>query len=148
MQEGDAFLTALDAHMRRYLSRGIPSLFVDIRPLFREPAKLAAAESLAESYADSLRSSSAFPAAAGASTSGSTNSSVNAEERGGGEAGTSGRGDEAESPQTLVWVLYFLARHYDRLVSWAASTQVLVTGGLRCCACDEKPARDVFKACL
>lgn len=96
---GDAFKAAADAYLRRGLTRGVPSLFVDMRPLAdADPAKRDVLLALAESYRDALRAGpgAAFPPLAGGAA--------------GGEA------PAPESPQTLVWVLFFLARFYDRLV--------------------------------
>ncbi|KAG2439621.1 hypothetical protein HXX76_004973 [Chlamydomonas incerta] len=98
---GDAFTAAADAYLRRGLTRGVPSLFVDMRPLAdADPAKQAALLRLAESYRDALRAGpgAAFPPLAGGAA---------------GAAG--GEAPAPESPQTLVWVLFFLARFYDRL---------------------------------
>ncbi|KAG2432388.1 hypothetical protein HYH02_012960 [Chlamydomonas schloesseri] len=97
---GDAFKAAADAYLRRGLSRGVPSLFVDVRPLLDLPdtAKRDTLLGLVESYRDALRAGpgAAFPPLAG------------------GGAGGEAPAAAPESPQTLVWVLYFLARFYDR----------------------------------
>lgn len=39
-QEGDDFVAATDAYVRRYLRRGIPSLFSDLKPLYKQPGKV------------------------------------------------------------------------------------------------------------
>lgn len=39
---GDAFAAAAEAHMRRFVCRGIPSLFADLRPLLADAGKAAA----------------------------------------------------------------------------------------------------------
>ncbi len=38
-QTGEAFAAAADAYLRVGLSRGVPSLFADVRPLLRDEAK-------------------------------------------------------------------------------------------------------------
>ncbi|GFR42330.1 hypothetical protein Agub_g3237, partial [Astrephomene gubernaculifera] len=74
------------------LTRGVPSLYVDVRPLLGDPAKSAAVQQLVESYRETLRSSGTYPPLFGSDAA-----------------------PGPESPQTLVWVLFFLARFYDRL---------------------------------
>ena len=61
----------------------------------RDPAKAQAVQDLFQQYNDSLASSGTFPPAPAAE----------------GEADSRA----TESPQTRVWVLYFLAQHYDYL---------------------------------
>ncbi|EFJ53230.1 hypothetical protein VOLCADRAFT_55571 [Volvox carteri f. nagariensis] len=89
---GDAFKAAADMYLRVGLTRGVPSLYVDVRPLLADPVKRDTVRQLVESYRDTLRSTGAYPPLTGA-----TSDSVS-----------------PESPQTLVWVLLFLARFYDR----------------------------------
>ncbi|KAG2502223.1 hypothetical protein HYH03_000709 [Edaphochlamys debaryana] len=88
---GDNFVAAADAYLRGGLTRGVPSLFVDVRPLLAGPVKRVALQRLVEGYRDSLKSKGAYPPLSGGDGSASA----------------------PESPQTLVWVLLFLARLYD-----------------------------------
>ena len=60
----------------------------------RDPAKAQAVQALFEQYNAELRDKGSFPAVSPGSPSDS---------------------NPAESPQTRVWVLYFLAQHYDCL---------------------------------
>ncbi|PNH10937.1 N-terminal acetyltransferase A complex subunit nat1 [Tetrabaena socialis] len=52
---GESFRAALDAYLRRGLTRGVPSLYVDVRPLMADPAKRQVVQELVEGYRDSLR---------------------------------------------------------------------------------------------
>lgn len=54
-QVGDAFRAAADAYLRVGLTRGVPSLFVDVRPLLGDGAKAACLQQLVEGYRDSLK---------------------------------------------------------------------------------------------
>ncbi len=54
-QVGDAFRAAADAYLRMGLTRGVPSLFVDVRPLLGDGAKAACLQQLVEGYRDSLK---------------------------------------------------------------------------------------------
>ncbi|GIL62302.1 hypothetical protein Vafri_16585 [Volvox africanus] len=90
---GEGFKAAADAYLRVGLTRGVPSLYVDVRPLLSDLTKAETIQQLVESYRDSLRSAGSYPPLIGAD-----NDAPQA----------------PESPQTLVWVLLFIARLYDR----------------------------------
>lgn len=98
-KSGDDFRLAVDRYMRRYLLRGIPSLFADLKPLYKDPAKVQIIEALIESYSASLRTSGSFPTAAGEESTGNT--------------------------EALVWVLYYSAQHYDRLKCFEKALSLL-----------------------
>mmetsp|Transcript_2029 Transcript_2029/g.3159 ORF Transcript_2029/g.3159 Transcript_2029/m.3159 type:complete len:899 (+) Transcript_2029:210-2906(+) len=95
--EESAFLAAADRYVRGYIRKGIPSLFMDLRPLYRDSSKAAAIGDLFESYRSALTAGKGLPPLPP-----STDCSANG-------------ASEVESPQTAVWVLYFLAQHYDQL---------------------------------
>ncbi|KAF8055089.1 NAA15 [Scenedesmus sp. PABB004] len=103
--EGDAFVCAADGYVRRFIERGVPSLFSDLRPLLADPAKAAALLALFEGYADALRSGGALPAPRGGGGGGAANGPAAANGAGGGDAGGE------DSP--LTWVLHYLAQHHD-----------------------------------
>lgn len=79
-QEGDAFTAAADSYVRRYLLRGIPSLFSDLKPLYASSAKAALLGQLFERHAASLQASNALPPLAGGAA-----------------------GGQEPAPQALVW---------------------------------------------
>mmetsp|Transcript_486 Transcript_486/g.1020 ORF Transcript_486/g.1020 Transcript_486/m.1020 type:complete len:894 (-) Transcript_486:3118-5799(-) len=87
---GQDFVDALDDYVRKYLRKGIPSLFMDLRPLYKDSAKVSAVQELFERYNSELQAHGKFPP-------------------------LKGQDAAPESPQTRVWVLYYLAQHYDRL---------------------------------
>ncbi|DBA72018.1 TPA: hypothetical protein ACH3X2_010757 [Trebouxia sp. C0005] len=87
-QVGQAFKDAADQYVRKFLDNGVPSLFSDLKPLYRNKDKGEALGQLFERLNESLESTGAFPPV----------------------------GDEATSPakpQAQVWTMYQLAQHYD-----------------------------------
>ena len=68
------------------LLRGVPPLFVDLRPLYADQAKMGIIEELCQGYYDNLKSS-----------------------RRSFDPDTS----EAEPATALLWLLYYLAQHHD-----------------------------------
>lgn len=119
------FLPRLDAYVRPFLRKGIPSLFSDIKPLYAQHDKAIAIGRLFESYRNALTESATrsltpalvIPKLDDAGVSGAD--SVQGLHNYGG-SGANGFGDDskaklAEPPCTLLWVLHFLAQHYDRL---------------------------------
>ncbi|XP_023548247.1 N-terminal acetyltransferase A complex auxiliary subunit NAA15 isoform X2 [Cucurbita pepo subsp. pepo] len=83
--QGDKFREAADNYVRPLLTKGVPSLFSDLSPLYDQPGKADILEQLIISLEHSIRSSCQYP--------GST---------------------EKEPPSTLMWILFLLAQHYDR----------------------------------
>ena len=71
--------------MKKALRKGVPPLFVDLRPLYKDHKKAAIIEELCLNYANSLKSDEeSFEA-----------------------------GGEKEPATALLWVYYYLAQHYD-----------------------------------
>ncbi len=52
---GDEFRRLCDRYLRRALSKGVPPLFVDLRPLYKDEAKAKAIEELCLGYLQGLR---------------------------------------------------------------------------------------------
>ena len=71
--------------MKKALRKGIPPLFVDLRPLYKDSANMAAIEDLCLNYASSLKS----------------------------DEGSFDAGGPREPATALLWVFYYLAQHYD-----------------------------------
>jgi peptide alpha-N-acetyltransferase len=114
VQVGEDFVAAADSYVRRYLLRGIPSLFSDLKPLYADSAKAAALQQLFDSYAASLRSSDSLPAlirqaADSSSSSSSSNGPLQQQQQPANGSSSSGE----DNP--LTWVLHYQAQHYDRL---------------------------------
>ena len=93
--EGADFLAAADAFCRRYVVRGIPSLFSAVRPLYADPAKAAALGKLMESYEAALRSGGALPPRLDGQPDGSASGRRSGVEREDGSGSSGGAGAAA-----------------------------------------------------
>jgi len=83
--KGSAFRDLLSPYMQKAIRKGVPPLFVDLRPLYADPDKAAAIEKLCNEFLANLRS-----------TAGSFDA------------------EGAREPATAqLWLLYYLAQHYD-----------------------------------
>lgn len=83
--EGEKFRHAADNYVRPLLTKGVPSLFSDLSPLYDHCGKADILEQLFVELESSIRSSGCFP----------------------------GR-EKREPPSTLLWTLFLLAQHYER----------------------------------
>ncbi|XP_073006647.1 N-terminal acetyltransferase A complex auxiliary subunit NAA15 [Typha latifolia] len=83
--EGDRFREAADNYVRPLLTKGVPSLFGDLSPLYEHPGKASLLEQLFLQLEDSIRTTGCFP----------------------------GR-TQKEPPSTLMWTLFLVSQHYDR----------------------------------
>ncbi|OWM78206.1 hypothetical protein CDL15_Pgr015025 [Punica granatum] len=83
--QGDKFREAADNYIRPLLTKGVPSLFSDLSPLYDHPGKADILQQLFLELEHSVRTTGGYP----------------------------GRG-EKEPPSTLMWILFLLAQHYDR----------------------------------
>ncbi|XP_024969079.1 N-terminal acetyltransferase A complex auxiliary subunit NAA15 isoform X1 [Cynara cardunculus var. scolymus] len=79
------FRDAADNYVRPLLTKGVPSLFSDLSPLYDHPGKASILERLLLDLEESLKTTGGYP----------------------------GR-SEKEPPSTLLWTLFYLAQHYDR----------------------------------
>merc|ERR1712223_34524 len=91
--EGDVFKNKLDKYMRKALRKGIPPLFVDLRPLYKSESKATIIEELCQGYYDNLK----------------THDSFDPVDETTGNGGTDGK----EPATALLWLLYYLPQHYD-----------------------------------
>lgn len=89
--DGDLMRQLLDENLRKNLRKGVPPLFVSLRSLYKDPAKVKVVENIVNEYVKNLKECGYF--------------SPN-------DAAT---GTEKEPASTLLWTLYFLAQHYDFL---------------------------------
>ncbi|KAL1129941.1 hypothetical protein AAG570_012885 [Ranatra chinensis] len=85
---GQGFEFELNNYLKRGLRKGVPPLFVDIRSLYKDPAKVIIIQKLVESYVQSLKNAGIFP---------------------------DGNKIFREPASALLWTYYFLAQHYDYL---------------------------------
>ncbi|CAM6079648.1 unnamed protein product [Sphagnum tenellum] len=83
--EGSTFELAVRSYIRPFLTKGVPSLFSDLRPLYDHPDKADILEKIICEVELSLQATGSFP-----------ESSV------------------VEPPSTLMWTLFLLAQHFDR----------------------------------
>lgn len=113
--EGQAFEEAADLYVRRYILKGIPSLFSDLRPLYKDPAKVEALGSLFARFEASLEGTGRLPPAPAGPFA-----------RDGDAAATEHVAEaHALSPQALVWVRLYLAQHADALGNTAGALRAL-----------------------
>ncbi|KAI8800034.1 NMDA receptor-regulated protein 1-domain-containing protein [Cladochytrium replicatum] len=78
---GDDFKSKVDVVLRSNLRKGVPSLFVSLKDIYRaSPEKAQIIEDLVLSYLESMEERNSFP---------------------------------LQFPTTVMWVLYFLAQHFD-----------------------------------
>lgn len=89
---GETFKSQVDKYMRRGFTKGVPPLFVDLRSLYTDPAKVAIIESLLLQYVDSLKSCGKY-------------------------AESEKNNGPREPASALLWVYYYLAQHYDYLTN-------------------------------
>ncbi|OMO54183.1 Tetratricopeptide-like helical [Corchorus capsularis] len=83
--QGDKFREAAVNYMKPLLTKGVPSLFSDLSPLYDHPGKADILEQLILELENSIKSTGRFPDRTA-----------------------------KEPPSTLLWTLFFLAQHYDR----------------------------------
>lgn len=81
---GEKFRELVDPYLRKALSKGVPPIFVDLRPLYSDPEKAKILEEITESYLKNLKAKGSYD-----------------------ESGT------VEPATAQLWVLYYLAQHYD-----------------------------------
>lgn len=141
LQAGAEFVSAADAYVRRFIDRGIPSLFSDLKPLYADTTKAAALQELFEGYAAALRTTGSMPPlhpAASSSSSDSNNnrppssssSSSNGPAAVNGTSSSNGAGSSSGEDNFLTWVLHYLSQHYDGLGQTAKALQVRVVDNL------------------
>ncbi|KAH1048016.1 hypothetical protein J1N35_038800 [Gossypium stocksii] len=83
--QGDKFREAAISYIKPLLTKGVPSLFSDLSPLYDHPGKADMLEQLILELEHSIRINGRYP-----------------------------HRTENEPPSTLLWILFFLAQHYDR----------------------------------
>nr|XP_043614769.1 N-terminal acetyltransferase A complex auxiliary subunit NAA15 isoform X2 [Erigeron canadensis] len=79
------FQDAADNYIKPLLTKGVPSLFSDLSPLYDHPGKADILEKLLLDFEESIKTTGGYP----------------------------GR-SEKEPPSTLMWTLFYLAQHFDR----------------------------------
>ncbi|QDZ25913.1 acetyltransferase [Chloropicon primus] len=82
--KGENFANAVDVYARPWLKKGVPSLFQSLKALYKNDKNVDLIGNLFESYEKSLRGEEKLP-----------------------------KEEDKQAPDVLVWVLAFLAQHYD-----------------------------------
>ena len=82
---GSELETRLSTYIKAALRKGVPPLFVDLRPLYLVPEKFTIIENLLTSFLENQLKVRSFESS----------------------------GSPQESPTSLLWTYYFLAQHYD-----------------------------------
>ncbi|XP_018632751.1 N-terminal acetyltransferase A complex auxiliary subunit NAA15 isoform X2 [Nicotiana tomentosiformis] len=81
----DKFREAAANYIRPLVAKGVPSLFSDLYPLYNHPGKASILGELVLRLEQSIKSTGGYPESEG-----------------------------KEPPSTLMWILFYLAQHYDR----------------------------------
>ncbi|XP_051147846.1 N-terminal acetyltransferase A complex auxiliary subunit NAA15 [Andrographis paniculata] len=81
----EKFRQAAESYIQPFLSKGVPSLFSDLSPLYDHAGKADILEQIILDLESSVKTTGGYP----------------------------GRADK-EPPSTLMWILFYLAQHYDR----------------------------------
>lgn len=106
--EHPEFIPRVDAYVRKFLRKGVSSLFSDMRPIYSNPTKAAALGKLFENFRQSLESDADGDLPALTLMPGKTEGDHSTASKQNGSDGN------APTP-VLLWVLHFLAQHYDCL---------------------------------
>lgn len=85
-KEGEAFVKAAAEYVKSFIVKGIPSLFSDLKPLYRNTTKAHALQQLFEGYCEALAQS---------------DSEIDPVLR--------------SNPQCILWIHHYLAQHYDKM---------------------------------
>ncbi|KAJ3064506.1 hypothetical protein HDU98_012091 [Podochytrium sp. JEL0797] len=93
---GDRFTRMMDHFLRFNFQKGVPSVFMSVRDLYTDAAKLSTIQTLLLSYVENLTAHSAFSAPIPA-------------------AADEDEIQVVEPPSAILWVYYYLAQHYDFL---------------------------------
>ncbi|KAK9677157.1 hypothetical protein RND81_11G124400 [Saponaria officinalis] len=83
--QGERFCEAAKIYIQPLLTKGVPSLFSDLSPLYDQPGKADILEKLLLDLESSLKTTGGYPGRA-----------------------------EKEPPSTFMWTLFLVAQHYDR----------------------------------
>lgn len=57
---GDVFKEEVDRYLRKGLHKGVPPLFVDLRSLYKDPAKVTVIQTLMDNFIDALNETGYF----------------------------------------------------------------------------------------
>ncbi|KAJ3822659.1 NMDA receptor-regulated protein 1-domain-containing protein [Lentinula raphanica] len=97
LASGEEFKALAQPYLLSALKKGIPSLFVDVKSLYTDPAKMKCLEDIAESIRQDTSPDSSVPSSS------------------------------STEPTTYLWSLYFLAQHYSYLSEHTKALDLLDT---------------------
>jgi len=97
--QGEQFIQHLQKYINHFLSKGIPSLFNNLKGLYNNKSKVDLIESTFKSTLSSLEQTQTFPTM-----------------------------EEKQSPSTILWTLYYLAQHFDKLGNYEQSISYIDQG--------------------
>ena len=87
---GDVFVKRVALYLTEFFTKGVPSCFVDLKPLYTDATKRQQIEDLVISYRRNIENTGFLD--------GSTSDASST---------------EMDAPSTFVWVMYYLAQHYS-----------------------------------
>ncbi|KAK9837789.1 hypothetical protein WJX74_005116 [Apatococcus lobatus] len=125
-KEGTDFEEAAEAYVKRFLDKGVPSLFAHMKPLYRSKEKTAALGVIFQRLLSHLEAHGSLPTSTGAPASTPTESkpSPNGNSATQNSAPASPEADAADgTPQ--AWTLYYLAQHYDQTGQTARALETI-----------------------
>ncbi len=109
------FIARLDSYVRPFLTRGIASLFSDLKTFYSDNTKADAAGRLFENYKESLVSAvAALPPRLLPEKEEDEKKNENAVEK-----------KDSKTENTLLWVYHYLAQHYDRIGMLAKALELV-----------------------
>ncbi|TRY74013.1 hypothetical protein TCAL_06697 [Tigriopus californicus] len=93
--EGQEFRDLVEPYLKKALRKGVPPLFVDLKPLYKNPDNCAILEEICTTYLKHMRANGTFD------------------------------GKTREPPTALLWLLYYLSQHYDYKSDYATALQLI-----------------------
>lgn len=90
--QGETFKTLITRYLKEKLTKGIPSLFSDLEPLYRDTEKSQIISSIIDEFITNLRAENKFDKT---------------------------DAKDSESPSSFMFALYYAAQHYDYLSQYA-----------------------------
>lgn len=100
-EEGEAFRAAADAYVRRFVQKGIPSLFTNLKSLYADADKATALGDLFGKLLAAVEADKTLPALAGSSET------------------------EAASSEAEMWIKVYLVQHHDYLGNTGEALRLL-----------------------
>lgn len=99
---GELFKGLVGKYIQKALHKGVPPLFVDLRPLYKDPEKARIIGDLVLGYVDCLKKNDVF-----------TEDKINSKEK--------------EPATALLWAYYFISQHFDYLGSTTKALEYINT---------------------